>query len=562
MKDIIEKESAESVFRKALKKTKFNFFNRDEKKIKEFSKIEKDDQLSNRVYSGIREVILEKIIGTVEKAQDFDKDFNPIRDESKARWVTIYLKTLEDEGLPPVVLYKVREEYYVYDGNHRVSVAKNLNFHSIEAEVYEFFSEKNEGLDILSRERFGFEKEWGLNNIECSKVDSYKDLREEVRHFLELYSLGEQNFEKSTVWHQRIFIPVINILIANIKTSDSKNNGDVFIDYLRYKKKYNLGNKYERGYLNTLVDYLNRNKILLVENLKTDVKVDSFLIDDFRKLYYIDRIMFYNDDTKGKIKAIREYSKKQFRRESLIIGEIALYSLNNNEAGFIVGMQRWFDQVYNFYKEEIILKSKQLNIKFEGLNLDEIVEDCIRYSRYYRKKARGLLTRKEIVYSYILDVYLPIFVLFRENGIEKDINKQYFKLSQSYQYYARYGGSDNLRDFLEKNILNKAEYKIGDMTLTKNIKFNYNLDKEMESCDILNKYGGTQNYETLFKLKEYASFLNLHSAESKNIKFKEDIEKLIKNREILVQYNNNRILNLIKGKWEHYTFVDYYSSLV
>lgn len=562
MKEIIEKEEAELSFRKALRKTRFNFFDREGKRIKEFSTVEKEEQLSNRIYLGIREVLLSKVVGTVEKAQDFDKDFNPVRDESRVRWVNVYLKTLEDGSLPPVILYKVKEEYFVYDGNHRVSVAKTLNFHSIEAEVYEFFSEKNEESDILSRERFSFEKETGLSGIECSKSERYKELRSEVRKFLELYSLGEEGFEPSTAWHQRIFIPVVNILLSNFKDLESKLNGDIFVEYLRYKNSYKLGNKYEKGYTNTLVDYLNRNKILLVKKIETDIKLDSFLIDDFRKLYYIDRIIFYTDDTKGKIKAIREYSKKQFRRETLVIGEIALFSLNNDIPGFIVGMQRWFEGVYNFYRDELVLKSRQLNIDTKDLNLHSVVEDCIRYSRYYRKKANKLLTRKELVYSYLLDIFLPIFILFQENGIEDDLNKQYLKISQSYLYYTRYGGEDNLRVFLQKNILNKEEYKIGDFILSKNIKLDYNLDKEMENFSILKEYGGTQNYETIYRLKEYIKFLKIEDSEEKNKKFKDDIEKILKNREILVQYNNNRVLNFIKGKWEQYTFVDYYGTLV
>ena len=562
MKFDIDKEEAEIAFKKALKKTRFNFFDRENRKIKEFSVVEKENQLSNKIYLGVKEVPVVKIVGTVEKAQDFDKDFNPLREESKGRWSSVYIKYLESGSLPPVILYKVREEYYVYDGNHRISVAKNLNFHSIEAEVYEFFSQNNEEIDKLSRERFSFEKESGLSNIECSKVENYKELREEVRKFLNLYFLGEENFEKAIVWYQRVFTPIVSILISNFKNLENENNGDIFVEYLKYKNTYRLGNKYQRGYTNTLIDYLNRNKTLLLKDLKTDINLDSFLIDDFRKLYYIDKIIFYTDDTKGKIKAIREYSKKQFRRETLIIGEIALFNLVNDIPGFIIGMQRWFEQVYNFYKEEIILKSKQLNLTLDGLNLEEIVEDCIRYSRYYRKKEDKLLTKKELIYSYILDIYLPIFIMFQENELEKNRNKQYLKISQSYLYYTRYGGLDNLREFIEKNIVNKEEYKIGDFTLSKNIKLDYNLDKELESYWSLKDYGGTQNYETIYRLKEYIKFLNIKTLEEINKKFKEDIEKLIKNREILIQYNNSRVLNVVKGKWEQYTFIDYYGTLV
>lgn len=562
--EYLSKEDANVAFRKALRKTRFNFFDRENKRIKEFKTIEKEEELTNKIYLGVREIPIDKIIGTVEKAEDFDKDFNPTREDSRMRWVSVYMKYLESGSLPLVILYKVRDEYYVYDGNHRVSVAKSLNFHSVDAEVYEFFSSRNDELDIISRERFSFERETDLKNIDCSTGENYNYLRDELKKFGDDYSLEDIYSEKCKVWYQRIFVPVINILISNFKDLENKSNGDIFIDYLKYKNSYTLGNKYQRGYTNVLIDYINRNKILLIKGLETDVKIDSFLIDDFRKLYYIDKMLFYTNDTKGKVKAIREYTKRRFRRETLIIGEIALFNLNNDSHGFIVGMQRWFDNIYKTYKDEILNKSKQLNINLENLDLDSLAEDCVRYSRIYRKKHNRLLTTMEIIYSYLLDIYLPILVVFEENNIEKnlDINAKYFKISQSYLYYTRYGGDKNLRDFIEMNILDKDEIKLGEFVLSQHINFNFDLDKEMINCWSLKNYGGTQNYETLFKLKEYANFLHITDVDEKNKRFIEDIERLIKNREILIQYNNNRIFNIVKGKWDRYTFIDYYASLV
>ena len=78
MKFDIDKEEAEIAFKKALRKTRFNFFDRENRKIKEFSVVEKENQLSNKIYLGVKEVPVVKIVGTVEKAQDFDKDFNPL----------------------------------------------------------------------------------------------------------------------------------------------------------------------------------------------------------------------------------------------------------------------------------------------------------------------------------------------------------------------------------------------------------------------------------------------------------------------------------------------------
>jgi len=41
-------------------------------------------------------------------------------------------------GVPPVHLYKVGDAYFVLDGNHRVSIAKEMGLEEIEAYVTEF----------------------------------------------------------------------------------------------------------------------------------------------------------------------------------------------------------------------------------------------------------------------------------------------------------------------------------------------------------------------------------------------------------------------------------------
>lgn len=43
----------------------------------------------------------------------------------------------EGKQLPPVKLYKLGEQYFVEDGNHRVSVSRYRGFQMIEAEVTE-----------------------------------------------------------------------------------------------------------------------------------------------------------------------------------------------------------------------------------------------------------------------------------------------------------------------------------------------------------------------------------------------------------------------------------------
>ena len=57
------------------------------------------------------------------------------------------------EGIPPIEVYKIGEVYFVSDGNHRVSVAKEMGNSTIEAYVREVSTrvplELDEGIDQL-----------------------------------------------------------------------------------------------------------------------------------------------------------------------------------------------------------------------------------------------------------------------------------------------------------------------------------------------------------------------------------------------------------------------------
>jgi hypothetical protein len=89
-------------------------------------------------YVGVRQVPVHSIVGSVARYQDFDPDFNPLRDNVRARWERVAEAHLVGIMLPPVELLKVGDSYLVRDGNHRVSVARHYGVESIDAEVIEY----------------------------------------------------------------------------------------------------------------------------------------------------------------------------------------------------------------------------------------------------------------------------------------------------------------------------------------------------------------------------------------------------------------------------------------
>ena len=71
----------------------------------------------------------------IRAIQDFDPGFLPINRRMRERWTRIYQAMVEGDELPPIDVYKVDDSYYVIDGHHRVSVARNLGRPMINARV-------------------------------------------------------------------------------------------------------------------------------------------------------------------------------------------------------------------------------------------------------------------------------------------------------------------------------------------------------------------------------------------------------------------------------------------
>jgi hypothetical protein len=105
-----------------------------------FEEIRKALEVSNKVRIGRRAVPVERIVGSVGRYGEFDRAFLPAKASVGERWKRIDRAFHRGEELPPVMLYKVGEAYFVEDGNHRVSVARYQGVEWIEAEVVELRS--------------------------------------------------------------------------------------------------------------------------------------------------------------------------------------------------------------------------------------------------------------------------------------------------------------------------------------------------------------------------------------------------------------------------------------
>jgi hypothetical protein len=231
MKDIIDKKVSQD-FEKAQFKA---FINKIISKLKK----ERNELISfeivrnylmpyNQTYKGVQSIPIEKIIGSEGRYKDFDKNFLPVQDHTRKRWENIDKAHYEDIQLPPIQVYKINDYYFVKDGNHRVSVAREKGMKFIDAEVIEIKTKipLTENVDyeklILEYEKQKFYEETKFKeifpNIEINltKPGRYDILLEQIKahqYLLELLSNKKLDLKEAVKsWYQSIYLPIIKII--------------------------------------------------------------------------------------------------------------------------------------------------------------------------------------------------------------------------------------------------------------------------------------------------------------------------------------------------------------
>ena len=114
-----------------------------------FEEARRERGAENRRYLGRRTVEVGRVVGSVGRWREFDGGFMPTR-ASAGRWKRVDLAFRTGRDLPPVVLYKLGDDYYVVDGNHRVSVARFEGVEMIDADVTEFYPVRRTGVPVPS----------------------------------------------------------------------------------------------------------------------------------------------------------------------------------------------------------------------------------------------------------------------------------------------------------------------------------------------------------------------------------------------------------------------------
>ena len=578
-RNLIYFSEAQSAYKKFLKSSRgilgLNF--KKQENLKSFAEIQKEENAYNSVNLGIKEIPLGKIVGSVEKYSYFDKNFVPKNNIVKQRWISIYTAYMAETMLPPVILYRIKDDYYVYDGNHRVSVAKFLNFASIEAEVEEFLPTKDTKDKVIYREHMFFEKETGIEGIILSEPIKYKYLREEIESYTNLLSKRRNKEftlkEGATKWYKEVFLPIKVLLEENnIEESQKKNINDIFMFLLDHKYYLSKNEGKNKGYLYSTIDFINLVKTNDNRNLYDICKIETQeAIDKYIKLAVLDEELI--DPGFQQKKEKKELLKKEI---SEYFSE-ALEKLPVRYPEYLSGTGNQEDIFTEYILEymKILNKGKKLEILNTGSGQQEL-EDKTENADFHAEKKISVL-------NYILEIFLPITEILmwineenvfspREYG---NLQNEFFHLLRLKKILLSEGKSAKYENIMAENIKIAVNTKNMDMLYgvkkilvkEKEKEFLKNLEDAEKFKKLLEKYGEIKRYETY---TDFFIMLDNYGEKKFITGIEKDLEEFYSFDEIINEYKTQEVMHMerntiLKNSYEknsqeryEYGFIDFF----
>ena len=176
---------------------------------------------------GLQTIELDSIVGTVDRAREFDRRFLPTSERVRPRWERLATAQRKGAEIPPIEVYRIGELHFVKDGHHRVSVARALGYKDIDAYVTEVETEVGAGREITlkdlplkSHERLFYERvplpAEARQRIQLSDRWRYAGLAEGVEAwgFRAMQARGEfmSRPEVAEAWFREEYEPVVEML--------------------------------------------------------------------------------------------------------------------------------------------------------------------------------------------------------------------------------------------------------------------------------------------------------------------------------------------------------------
>jgi len=158
-------------YRKGFWRSVLGWLRKSENNLLPFDEVVKRIPLKGQSYLGLKQIETDKIIGSVSRFTEFDRTFLPRQTHTRERWESIDQAYYRDIVLPPIDVYQIGQVYFVKDGNHRVSVARERGQLYMDAYVVKInipgTLDKDTNIDklVLQQEYLGFMSQTHLDEL-------------------------------------------------------------------------------------------------------------------------------------------------------------------------------------------------------------------------------------------------------------------------------------------------------------------------------------------------------------------------------------------------------------
>jgi hypothetical protein len=219
-----------------------------------YDEIKEKLHIGGPVYRGVKTIRVDQIAGSLNRYHEFDDAFLPKDDTLGKRWQSVDRAFYQDVHLPPVVLYKVGDVYFVVDGHHRVSVAREQGQIYIEAEIRECSTRVNitpdirtEDLEILGSkvnflERTRLDEILPGANIKVTIPDGFDRMLVHIgvhKYFMGLDLKRDITDEEAVKhWYETVYLPIVKVIRESniLNEFPDKTEADLYLWTLDHQK--------------------------------------------------------------------------------------------------------------------------------------------------------------------------------------------------------------------------------------------------------------------------------------------------------------------------------------
>src|SRR6267143_400428 len=214
--------------RRAFMRGVVSWFRRSDNALLAFDEVRRGIHAQAQREGGLREVPIDQIVGSVGRYRDFDRAFLPRPVQTRDRWESVDRAHLDGTELPAVDLYKIGDTYFVKDGNHRVSVARERGQVYIDAHVIEVTAPApvHSVEDLLDwmrdQDALSFYEKTRINElrpdarIELTLPGQYEKLLEHIsthRWYLGIEKKREIAYDEAVAsWYDRVYLPTVEAI--------------------------------------------------------------------------------------------------------------------------------------------------------------------------------------------------------------------------------------------------------------------------------------------------------------------------------------------------------------